>query len=219
MKKLLVLLSTLFLMQAAPVFAQFEEGFEFKSLEQPMPTADKDKVEVIEFFWYGCPHCYHFEPNINKWLASKPDNVSFIRIPAVFRQNFIPHARAFYTAEYLGVTDKVHKAIFEAYHEKKQKLQSKQGISEVFMQQGVSKEEFDKAWHSFVVQSKLKRAINMTGRYKISSVPTMVINGKYLTHASMANVRTPEKSGHDMTIEVTNWLIAREAAAMQKAAK
>ncbi len=219
MKKLFIFVTTLLLVQAAPVFAQFEEGFEYKRLPQPMPTADKNKVEVIEFFWYGCPHCYHFEPSINKWLASKPDNVNFIRMPAVFRENFVPHARAFYTAEYLKMTDKLHKAIFEAYHEKKQKLQSKTAISELFMQNGVSQEDFDKAWHSFVVQSKLKRAINMTGRYKISSVPTMVINGKYQTHASMANVRNPDKSGHDMTIQVTNWLIAREAADMKKAAK
>ena len=219
MKKLFILLSALLFVQAAPVFAQFEEGFEYKRLPQAMPTADKNKIEVIEFFWYGCPHCYHFEPSIHKWLKAKPDNVTFMRVPAVFRENFVPHARAFYTAEYLKVTDKLHQAIFEAYHKKKNKLQGKTAIRELFMQNGVSKEDFDKAWHSFVVQSKLKRAINMTGRYKISSVPTMVINGKYLTHASLANVRNPDKSGHEMTIEVMDWLIAREAATMKKAAK
>ena len=213
MKKVLAIVMSLFLAQAITANAQFEEGFEFAKMEQAMPIADKSKVEVIEFFWYGCPHCYHFEPDINKWLANKPANVDFIRVPAVFRENFVPHARAFYTAEHLKVTDKMHHAIFKSYHDKKNKLSTKEAISQLFQENGVDKKDFDKAWHSFVVQSKLKRAINMTGRYQVRSVPTMVINGKYQTHASMANVRNPDKSGHTMTIEVTNWLIEREKKA------
>lgn len=219
MKKILLLLSALLIMQAGPVAAEYEEGFEYQKTKQDMPTVDSSKVEVIEFFWYGCPHCNNFEPTLNKWLATKPENVVFLRIPAIFRENFIPHARAYYTAEYLKVTDKLHEAIFKAYHEDNKKLLDKTEIEALFVKNGVSKEAFDKAWHSFVVQSKLKRAINLTGRYGITSVPTMVVNGKYQTNATMATVNNPTASGHEASIEVTNWLIAREAAQLKKPAK
>jgi len=219
MRKILVLLSALLVFQASPAIAEYEEGFEFQKTKQVMPTVDTSKVEVIEFFWYGCPHCHHFEPVLNKWLATKPDNVVFVRIPAVFRENFIPHARAYYTAEYLKVTEKIHAAIFKAYHDDKNKLLSKTAIKALFAKNGVDKKDFDKAWHSFIVQSKLKRAINLTGRYGIKSVPTMVVNGKYQTNSSMATVNNPTASGFAASIEVTNWLIAREAAEMKKAKK
>ena len=210
MRKIVLMLSALFMLQAMPAVAQFQEGFAYQKLNQAMPTVDNSKVEVIEFFWYGCPHCHHFEPVLNKWLAKKPDDVAFVRIPAIFRENFIPHARAFYTAEYLKVTDKIHPAIFKAYHEDKNKLLSKTAISELFVANGVKKDDFDKAWHSFIVQSKLKRAIGLTSQYGIKSVPTMVVNGKFQTNATMATLNKPTASGHQTALEVVDWLIEKE---------
>lgn len=219
MRKVLLLLSAMFLLQATPAIAQYEEGFEYQKIKQAMPTVDSSKVEVIEFFWYGCPHCYHFEPVLNKWLAKKPDDVVFLRVPAIFRENFIPHAQAYYSAEYLKVTDKIHHAIFKAYHDDKNKLTSKTAISKLFVDNGVKKADFENAWNSFVVQSKLKRAIGMTSRYGIKSVPTMVVNGKYQTNATIATLNKPTASGHETAIEVVNWLVKRERALMKNTVK
>jgi len=95
------------------------EGYEMVTPAQP--TTSKDKVEVVELFWYGCPHCYKFEPYVERWLKRKPKNVKFVRMPGVFRASWEIHARAYYTAEILGVVDKVHKPMFEAIHEQKRR--------------------------------------------------------------------------------------------------
>ena len=93
------------------------EGFEYKLVQPPVPTETGDKIEVVELFWYGCPHCYYFEPQVKQWLKTMPDNVEFRRVPAVFNDVWAVHARAYYTAETLGVADKMHDPMFVAYHE------------------------------------------------------------------------------------------------------
>ncbi|MDT8404816.1 thiol:disulfide interchange protein DsbA/DsbL [Sulfuriflexus sp.] len=196
--------------------AAYDEGFEYKKVTPSQPTTSESKIEVVELFWYGCPHCYDFEPSLSKWTENKPDNVEFIRIPAVFRQNWMPHARAYYTAEALGVLDKTHKAFFDAVHKEKQPLQTEKAIGDFFVKQGVKRDEFKRVWNSFVVQARLKRAVSMTKRYGITGVPAMVVNGKYRTGGPAANINSPAASKqeqHENVLKVVDWLVSREAAA------
>jgi thiol:disulfide interchange protein DsbA len=160
---------------------------QYEPITPPQPTQSPDKVEVVELFWYGCPHCYEFEPFIKRWLVSKPDYVTFIRMPAVFANNrlWLLHAQAFYTAEALGVLDRVHAALFEAYNKERRPLDSKERLAALFKEQGVSDDEFARAWDSFAVQSRVRQATALTERYRIDGVPAVVVNGKYRTSGSL----------------------------------
>ena len=202
--------------------AAYDEGFEYKKVTPAQPTVSESKVEVVELFWYGCPHCYDFEPSLSEWVKNKPKNVEFIRIPAIFRNSWLPHARAYYTAEALGVLDKTHAAFFDAVHKEKRALQTEKDIGDFYASQGVKREDFKKAWGSFVVQTKVKRAISMTKRYGITGVPAMVVNGKYRTGGSAANINHPGNSKHEQhenVLKVVDWLAAREAASIKTATK
>ncbi len=204
----------------------YDEGFEYKKVTPAQPTISESKVEVVELFWYGCPHCYDFEPSLDEWVKNKPNNVEFVRIPAIFRdRNGIPrkiwmfHARAYYTGKALGVLDKTHAAFFDAVHKGKRALQTEKDIANFFVSQGVKREDFKKAWGSFVVQSKLKRAVSMTKRYGITGVPAMVVNGKYRTGGPAANINSPGANKHEQhenVLKVVDWLAAREAASSRK---
>jgi len=216
-KKILVLLA---MMSAFALPAQaMDEGFEYNKVSPALPTANPKKIEVIELFWYGCPHCYSFEPTLNKWLDKKPDNVEFVRIPAVFRKSWVPHARAYYTAEALGVLEKTHTAFFTQVHAKKRRLQTKKDIRKFFIENGVNGEDFDSAWGSFVVESKTKRAVTLTRRYGIKGVPALVVNGKYRTSATEASINNPGGPTNDDVIKVVNFLVAQETDLTKAAAK
>lgn len=177
----------------------------YEVLSTPQPTQNPDKVEVIEFFWYGCPHCYHLEPYINKWLKTKPDNVDFIRQPAIFNSLWEKHAKAYFTAEALGVVDKVHADFFDAIQNKKQKLESEDQLLKFFSEHGVSEVDFRNAYNSFPVDYKVRQAKTMAARYGVNGVPALIINGKYLTSGSLA------KTQQNM-IDVMNRLIEKESS-------
>lgn len=210
MKKSLFAVITMLVWAVTPV-AAFDEGFEFTEISPAQPTASSKKVEVLELFWYGCPHCNDFEPHLNKWLKNKPDNVEFVRMPAIFRDSWVPHARAYYTAEALGVLDKTHSAFFHAVHRKKQRLESEKDIGDFFVEQGVKQEDFTKSWNSFLVQSRVKRAVGMTRRYGIKGVPAMVVNGKYRTGAKQASINDPGGASYANVLKVVDWLVQRES--------
>ena len=171
----------------APSDALFEIAGQYAVIDPPQPTAGPDKVEVVEMFWYGCPHCYHFEPHLEAWLDDKPEYVTFTRMPAVFRRGWIPHAQAFYTAEALGVLDRIHGPLFDALHQDKRKIYSRAELADFFVAQGVDRVDFNRTYDSFAVKSKVKQAIIMTERYGISGVPSVIVNGKYRTSGSMAD--------------------------------
>ena len=117
----------------SPVLAaEFKEGMHYLPVTPPQPTSSKDKVEVVELFWYGCPHCYRLEPYVNRWLKKKPDNVEFVRMPGVLNPGWELLARAYYTAEILGVVEKVHSPIFDTIHGKRKQLNSQNAIMELF---------------------------------------------------------------------------------------
>lgn len=182
------------------------EGIDYVKLVAPQPTSDASKIEVVELFWYGCPHCYHLEPLINKWAAALPEDVNFVRMPAILNPRWEILARAYYTAELLGVLDQVHEPLFKAIHADKQKFDTEDQIAAFFAAQGVDDKKFRDTFKSFGVAAKLNRAKQMTQRYGINGVPALVINGKYRTSAS-------EAGSHENMLKVTDKLIAQERAA------
>lgn len=178
----------------------------YKDLATAQPTQDASKVEVIEFFWYGCPHCYKLEPYMEKWQKNLPENVNFIRQPAVFNAQWGKHAKAYFTAEYLGVVDKVHGDFFHAIQVKDEALVSESDLADFFVAHGVSKEDFTSAFNSFNVDSQMRKAKAMGPKYGITGVPAVVVNGKYLVSARTAG-------SNEKMITVINQLIAQESLA------
>ena len=199
------LLALLFpLLAVSQVLAEgYVEGTSYLKLAKPQPTASADRIEVVELFWYGCSHCFKLEPYLQDWLATKPDDVEFIRLPAILGPSWELLARAYFTADILGVTNKTHATLFDVIHEKKNKLNSDDKLRAFFIDHGVSAEEFDKTFNSFAVAIKLNNARLMTRRYVITGVPTLIVNGKYSTSASLAG-------GNPAIIKVVDYLVARE---------
>lgn len=170
----------------APTTGRFEMGAHYLRLSPTQPTSSNpDQVEVCEVFWYGCPHCYEFDPLLEEWRARKQDYVSFVRVPAVWNPRLRMHARAFYTAEELGKGAEMHTAFFREIHERRNDLDTEAALQEFFGRFNVDPEAFKAAFDSFAVQAKLQRADELSRRYRIGSVPTMVVNGKYTTDATM----------------------------------
>lgn len=171
-----------------PTSARFKEGANYQKIVPAQPTnVAPDKVEVVEVFWYGCGHCFTLDPAVESWRArSKPAYVEFVRLPAMWNDATRMHARLFYTAELLGKLDELHTLIFRELHVNGNQLNSVDKIAAFFQQHGVSKDEFTKAFSSFAVESKLQRADFLNKRYRIQSVPTVIVNGKYSTDVGAA---------------------------------
>ena len=191
---------------------QYQEGTHYARLVPTQPTiGGADKIEVAEFFWYGCPHCLDLEPTINKWAQNVPPTVRFVRVPAMWNQVLKLHAQLYYTEEVLarnGVLkepDKFHAAVFEEYHQRNNRLVKEDVIKRLFERFGVGAADFDKAWSSFEVAQKMRVAEDLARRYSISSVPTIVVNGKYRTGGA-------EAGSYPKLIEVIDELIDRESS-------
>jgi thiol:disulfide interchange protein DsbA len=192
------------LLASTVVFAgSFTEGKEYQKLKMQQPTESSDRIEVVELFWYGCPHCYQLEPVIHKWLESKPEDVQFVRMPAILGARWELLAKAYFTADLLGVLDKAHPELFSTIHEKKKKISNEKMLREFFVGLGVSGEDFDKTINSFAVTIKVNNARMMTRRYGITGVPAVIVNGKYNTSASLAG------SNQNM-MNVINYLVEQE---------
>lgn len=172
----------------SPTSARFKEGTHYRKLVPAQPTGvGPDKVEVIEVFWYGCPHCYTLDPAVESWSKNtKPAYVEFTRLPAMWNDQLRMHARAFYTAEMLGKLDTLHTPIFREMQVNGNRFDTAETIGAFFRQHGVSADEFQKAFSSFAVESKLQRGDMLNRRYRVQSVPTFVVNGKYTTDVGMA---------------------------------
>jgi len=188
--------------------ASIDEGIEYKLVLPAQPTITTKKVEVVELFWYGCPHCYQLEPHMKDWLAKKPDNVVFYRIPAVFNLAWGLHARAFYTAKSLGLFEGVksdfHEAFFVEIHKNKKRLNNQKSIEAFFARFGVSSEDFNNTFFSFAVNTKVNRAVVLSKRYQTEGVPSIIVNGKYRTDGPMGN-------GHKGMLKIVDFLIEKES--------
>lgn len=173
---------------STPTSARFTEGKHYRQLVPAQPTSvGPGKVEVVEVFWYGCGHCFALDPAIESWRAkSKPAYVEFVRVPAMWNDTLRMHARLFYTAEALGKLEELHTPIFREIHVNGNMLNTVERITAFFRDHGVSPEEFKKTFSSFAVESKLQRADVLNRRYRVQSVPMVVINGKYTTDVGSA---------------------------------
>ena len=191
---------------SAPNTGRFRIGVHYQRLSPTQPTSSPpDQVEVAEVFWYGCPHCYRFDPSVEAWRAKKPEYVNFIRIPAVWNPLLQFHARAFYTAEGLGKGAEMHSELFREIHERGNALDTEQKLQEFFGRFGVEAAAFKTAFDSFAVHAKLQRADELNRRYRIGGVPTLIVNGKYTTEGG-------ETANYEELLELTTVLAAAEHA-------
>ncbi len=183
---------------------KYEPGRHFTILTTSQGTSSPPGIiEVAEVFWYGCPHCYNFEPVLANWRQTLPDDVRLVTIPVMWNPTNEIHARIFYTAEALGKLEEMHSAIFKEMHQNGKKLTDQGEIEKLFAEFGVSSEQFNQTFRSFAVESKLKRARNLTRRYRVRGVPLLVVNGKY-------TIDGPEVKSFDDQLAVAGELIERE---------
>jgi thiol:disulfide interchange protein DsbA len=176
----------------------------YEAISPAQPVQNPDKIEVIEFFWYGCPHCYHLEPAMTAWLKTKPANVEFIRQPAIFSDVWGKHAKAFFTADALGVLEQVHADFFDAIQNQHKKLTSEAELVAFFAAHGVDEQRFRSVYSSFLIDAKMRQAETMTARYGVTGVPALIVNGKY-------RVTGPSAKSQDNMLTVTNQLIQQES--------
>jgi protein dithiol oxidoreductase (disulfide-forming) len=205
-----------FVISIAWAAAGYVEGEQYTRLASPQPTSAPGKIEVVEMFSYACPHCFHMEPELEEWLKDKPDDVVFTRLPVVFRPDWELLAKAYFTAEILGVLDKTHEALFEAIHEKNQRFGDEAAMQAFFASQGVSAEDFKKTFDSFAVAVKVNNAKLMTRRYAITGVPTLIVNGKFSTSASLIGVNEKGlsvKELNERALKVVDYLVEQEREA------
>ena len=167
-----------------------------------MPVeAPQGKVEVIEFFWYSCPHCNAFEPKLEAWIKKNPADVVVRRVPVAFRDSFVPQQRLFYTLEAMGKVDEVHRKVFNAIHVDKLSLDKEDTITAWVEKQGVDKAKFTELYNSFSVSTKARRAAQLQDAFKVQGVPALGIAGRWYTDGTLAGTM-------DRALQVTDYLIA-----------
>jgi protein dithiol oxidoreductase (disulfide-forming) len=183
----------------------YEVGVHYERLPIAVDTADPSKIEVVEVFSYGCPHCFSFEPAIEAWRARQPADVDFRRIPAVFRSDWKILAQAYYAAEVLGVVDKVHEPIFDAIHVQGLNAGDPAVLAKIFQDSaGIDGEQFLKVLNSFGVTSKVQQADAQARMYRVPGVPTLIVNGKYRVNGGQLVGTNVEM------LDVVDYLVAKE---------
>lgn len=186
----------------------FKEGEDYDLITPPIRTTTGDKVEVVEFFWYGCGHCYNFEPLIGQWKKGLAEDVQFVGSPAVWNKPMELHAKAYYTAQVLDVEEAMHPVLFQAMNVDRKRLQSDKEIKALFTANGVSGEDFDKAYNSFGVNSQVRQANSRARAAKITGTPEMMVNGKY-------RISTRKAGSQADMLKVADFLIEKERAAAE----
>ena len=188
----------------------YEEGKHYTVIKTPVRTITPGKIEVSEVFWYGCSHCFSFEPSLEAWSKVAPADVALIKVPAIWRDVMNLHARMYFAVENLGLYKKANMKIFEAMNTgSKKKFSNENEIAEYMTQFGVTKEEFLKVFNSFSVKSQAQQADSRARGFGISSTPSMVVNGKYLV--------SPRSAGsHEDMLKVVNYLVDKERPTLKK---
>ena len=198
--------ASLFGMTAQAADVPLEAGKTYVELSNPVPVAVPGKIEVVELFWYGCPHCYAFEPTINPWAEKLPKDVNFRRIPAMFGGPWDAHGQLFLTLEAMGVEHKVHNAVFDAIQKQGKRLTKPDEMADFVATQGVDKDKFLATFNSFAIQGQIKQAKELAQKYGVQGVPTLIVNGKYRFDLGSTG-------GPEATLNVADQLIAKERAA------
>lgn len=205
-------LAALMLLVSAHVMAEPQVGTEFNQTTQLIPTDNPAKIEVIELFWYGCPHCYVLDPQLNAWVKKLPQDVYFKRVPGLPRPDWAPMAKAYYAMETLGIIDKLHIRLFEAIHKQKalNPGDEKGAIDWITKQSGLDRKKVEEAFNSFSNNTKLMHAAQVFRASGATGVPSLIIDGKYITSSSMAG-------GNQEMLNVADYIINKERK--DKAAK
>ena len=208
-------LQTLLLLALLPLalssFAQMDRylpGTHYTVLDNPVNTNDPSKVEVLEVFWYGCSHCFRFEPLVNDYEANAPEYVDFQRFPAMWNALMKIHAQVYYTAEALDALHVLHEPVFNAINLEGNRLANERQIGALFAEHGISEEDFESTFNSFSVRTKVNQAERRMQDYQIRSTPNMVVNGKYLITTG-ENVRTQQEM-----MEVVKFLVEKERSTL-----
>ena len=183
-----------------------EAGKTYVELANPVAVSVPGKIEVVELFWYGCPHCYAFEPTINPWVEKLPSDVNFKRIPAMFGGAWDAHGQLFLTLEAMGVEHKVHNAVFDAIQKQGKRLTKPEDMADFVATQGVDKDKFLATFNSFAIKGQIEVAKKLVMAYGVQGVPTMIVNGKYRFDLGTSG-------GPEQTLNVADQLIAKERAA------
>lgn len=170
---------------SAAASAQITPGKDYRLINPPQPTDSGKRVEVLEFFWYGCPHCNSLQPSLRIWLRKKPADVAFRRVPAVFQESWMPLTQAYYAFDAMGVVDKLHYDVFAAIHEQKLRLMDSAALFDWVAKRGVDRQKFVDTFNSFGVKNRGARSIEMTRNYDIPGTPALTVDGKYLVAPSM----------------------------------
>lgn len=179
-----------------------DEGVDYLTLDKKaMVEAPAGKIEVVEFFWYSCPHCNAFEPKLAAWLKKLPADVSFRRVPVAFRDDFVPQQRLFYMLEAMGKVDEMHAKVFHAIHVERLPIDKEPAIAAWVEKNGLDKVKFQELYNSFSVQTKARKATQLQDQYKVQGVPAIGIAGRYYTDGSLAG-------SMDSAIQITEYLVA-----------
>ncbi len=212
-KKLLAaLLSGLVILATVPSIAKsFEEGLQYVPIQPQPAVGTGNEVEVVEFFWYGCPHCRDFEPTVSQWAQSLPENVKFSQVPVMFGGAADLHAQMYYSLESMGELQRLHEKLFHAMHVQKLKLRSLAEVEAFLQENGVDIEQFSRTMNSFAVAAKVNRARALMRRYGIRGVPALVVDGRYRSGKGFASYQ-------EMT-EVADHMVDKVLAQRQEQAK
>ena len=200
MKQIIIMLLISF--STALLAVEPKPGVNFKTTKNIIPTESKDKIEVVELFWYGCIHCFNMDPYLDKWADNLPKDVTFKRIPAIPRKDWIESAKAYYALETLGVVNKLHEKLFDAIHKEKslKHNDTKALIKWIAVNGKLDKKDVESAFNSFSMKAKLSRSYKIFKSAGATGVPTMIIDGKYFTSSTMAG-------GEQNAIDIMNFII------------
>ena len=182
--------------------ANFVAGQDYQVLANPVKVEKPGKIEVREFFWYGCGHCYTLEPHLQAWLKKLPKDVRFVRTPAAMNPLWEQGARAYYTSEALGVRQKAHLQLFHDIHAKQQPILEQAQLAKFYTRYGIPEAKFNSTYKSFPISSKIAQAKNLAAAYQLSGVPAVTVNGKYVVQGDSEKVA-----------QVVNYLVDKERKA------
>ena len=175
----------------------------YTDIKPAQPTQSGDKIEVVEIFWYGCSHCFSFEPHIKAWQKTMPEDVAFRQVPGVLNKRWAAHARAFYAAEKMGALEKIHTPLFSALHVKRRDIFNRDSLIDFAEEMGIDKDKFAQHYDSNETEVKLKQAFLLARNARITGVPSLIVNGRYLVSASSAG-------SFERMLETVDYLIQAE---------
>ena len=205
MRAIRLLLSFLLLLVVFPVSAQEHShgGPSYSQIKPALPTQSGDRIEIVEIFWYGCSHCFSFEPHIKAWLKSKPEDVVFRQVPGVLNSRWAVHAKGFFAAQKMGALEKFHSPLFNALHVNRRNIFTRDSLIDFAAEAGLDKDEFARHYDSNETEVKMKQAFLMARDARITGVPSLIVNGRNLISASSAG-------SFEGMLEAMNYLIQEE---------